>query len=90
MNPDNITIIQDIFGGFDIAVQVERAPEVMEKVNTVSDLIAGVPLSRRQNDELVAALTDLVNAMEHSAYLQGVVFGLRWLILASGEREGDA
>ena len=30
MNPDNFTIYQDVFGGFDVAVQVERTHEVME------------------------------------------------------------
>ena len=87
MNPDNITIIQDIFGGFDIAVRVERTPEVMEQVTAVSDFIAALPLTRRENDELVGLLTDLVNAMEHSAYLQGLLFGRCWLAPAGGQED---
>lgn len=79
MIPDNVTIIQDIFGGFDVAVQVEGTPEVMEKVNAVSSFIADLPLSCRENDELVGLLTDLINAVEHDAYLQGLVFGRYWL-----------
>ena len=90
MIPDNITIIQDVFGSFDVAVEIERTPEVMERVNAVSDFIAALPLTRRENDELVGLLTGLVNAVEHDAYLQGAVFGRCWLVPASGEREGDA
>lgn len=90
MIPDNITVYQDAFDGFDVAVQVEWTPEVMEKVNAVSGFIAALPLTRRENDELVGSLTDLVNAVEHDAYLQGAVFGRCWLVPVSGEREGNA
>ena len=85
MNPDNITIFQDVFGGFDVAVQVERTPEVVEKVNAVSGFIAALPLARRENDELVGLLTDLINAVEHDTYLQGLVFGRYWLERADDE-----
>ena len=79
MNPDNITVIQDIFGGFDVAVQIERTPEITEKMNEVSSFISALPLTRRENDELVELLTGMVNTIEHDAYLQGVVFGRCWL-----------
>ena len=88
MNPDNFTIYQDTFDGFDVWVQVERMPEVMEKVNAVSSFIAALSLTCRENDKLVGLLTDLVNAMEHSAYLQGVVFGRYWLSPAGGREDG--
>ena len=89
MIPDNITIIQDVFGSFDVAVEIERTPEVMERVNAVSDFIAALSLTRQENDRLVELLTDLVDAMEHSAYLQGVAFGRIWLAPTGGQ-EDDA
>lgn len=76
---NSVIIIQDIFGGFDVAVQVERTPEVMEKVNTVSRFINNLPLPRRENDAFVELLTNMVNTIEHEAYLQGLVFGKCWL-----------
>lgn len=89
MIPDNITVYQDVFGGFDVAVQVEQTEAVMEKVNAVSGFIAALSLTRQENDRLVELLTDLVDAMEHSAYLQGVAFGRIWLAPTSGQ-EDDA
>lgn len=89
MTPDNITIYQDIFGDFDVAAQVERTPEIMERVNAVSDFIAALPLTRQQNDRLVELLTDLVNILEHDSFLEGAVFGRCWLVPADG-REGSA
>ena len=89
MISDNITVYQDVFGGFDVAVQIERTAEVMEKVNAVSDFIAALPLTRRENDELVELLTGLVNAVEHDAYLQGAVFGRCWLVLSDSEKEDN-
>ena len=87
MNPDNITIIQDIFGGFDIAVQVERTHEVMEQVTAVSDFIATLPLTRQQNDRLVELLTDMVNTLEHDLFLKGAVFGRCWLVPADRQED---
>ena len=85
----DFTLIETAWGDRDVAVQIKRTPEVMERVNAVSDFVAALPLTRQQNDELVRLLTGLVNAVEHDAYLQGVVFGRCWLT-ASSEKEGNA
>ena len=87
MNPDNFTIYQDVFGGFDVSVQVERTPEIMEKVNAVSDFIAALPLTRQQNDRLVELLTDMVNTLEHDSFLKGAVFGRCWLVPADRQED---
>ena len=85
MNQENFTIYQDVLGGFDVAVEIERTEPVTEKISEVSRYVNDLPLTRQENDRLVELLTDMVNTLEHDSFLKGAVFGRCWLVPADGQ-----
>ena len=57
-------------------IEIPRTPEFVSTTKAVSDIIGGLPLSREQNDRLIAALVAHVEAAEKSGFRFGLELGL--------------
>lgn len=57
-------------------IEIPRTPEFVSTAKAVSDIIGGLPLSREQNDRLIAALVAHVEAAEKSGFRFGLELGL--------------
>lgn len=60
----------------DIQIEIPCTPEFVSTAKKVSDIINGLPLSREQNDRLIAALVAHVEAAEKSGFRFGLELGL--------------
>lgn len=57
------------------ALIVERTPEFYSIAQALSDMIDGLPLDKKQNDELVFKIIEQVQEAERGALIQGVIIG---------------
>ena len=56
----------------DEVVQIARSVEFMRKAGELSDYIAALPLTKEQNDRLVALMVEQVCVTEMGAFKEGV------------------
>lgn len=75
LKPENVTVIETIWGNVDAAIKIERSKEFCDTAELLSDFIRDLRLPAGQNDELIRLAVNMVNVAEHSAYLQGFSFG---------------
>lgn len=75
LKPENVTVIETIWGDVDAAIKIERSKEFCDTAELLSDYIRNLRLSTEKNDELIRLAVNMANAAEHSAYLQGFSFG---------------
>lgn len=73
---DFITVWNAITGDEDVIIQIRRSPEFISTAQAVSDYLKDLPLSREQNDRIIALMVDHTHAAEQSGFRDGIRYGI--------------
>lgn len=81
--------IIDIFDEFEKRsgqVVIEHGEETLKIAKKLSDLVAGLPLSRADNDKLVHMMKDQLTVAEREQFLKGFDLGLKMAAIFNEDR----